>query len=516
VFRFVSSCLLIAAFVAPAQAQTWARGTVDFNKVETQARNLAAKPYVAPDKEKLPAWLKKLTYDQYRDIRFDAAHSLWEGEESSFRAQFFHPGYLFLEPVTVHEFTPTHFQRVRFSDAFFAYGQLVGKRGELSPETGFAGFRLLNSLNGPQPIDELIVLQGASYWRALGKGQRYGLSARGLAVDTGVDGSPEEFPAFREFWLAKPQKGDSSATFFALLDSPSCSGAYSFKVEPGDETRVEVQAAVFFRKPVRRLGLAPMSSMYWFGENSRRRFDDFRPEVHDSDGLAIRMGGGERIWRPLVNDTGRLEFSFFQMEKCEGFGLLQRDRRFAAYEDGEAAYHLRPSLWIEPTSDWGPGRVVLMEIPTANELADNAVAMWEPAAAPKAGDSLRFSYRQHWTTSEDPSGAGGRVVATRTGVHDWQPEQRTLIVEFAGGRLGAPEIKNPQAQIQILGEAAAKVKVQGTAVQAMDPGHWRLAFQLAPAAEGAKLSEAGPLELRAALKQGDDYLTETWSYRIIP
>ncbi len=489
---------------------------MDFAQIESRARELAGKPYTAPDKDRLPEWLRRLTYDQYRDIRFNPDRSLWDSDESAFRLQFFHPGYLFLEPVTVREFTATHSQSVRFAEAFFDYGPLVGERGEYPPDTGFAGFRLLTSLNNPKPIDELIVLQGASYWRALGRNQRYGLSARGLAVDTGVDGVAEEFPAFREFWLAKPDKGAKSVSFFALLDGPSYAGAYAFKVEPGDDTVVAVDAVIFPRKAVKRLGIAPMSSMFWFGENSRRRFDDFRPEVHDSDGLAIRMGGGERIWRPLVNDSGRLEFSFFEMEKCEGFGLLQRDRRFAAYEDAEAAYHQRPSLWIEPTSDWGSGRVMLMEIPTTNELADNVVAMWEPAVVPQAGESLRFSYKQRWTLQDDPSQAGGRVVATRTGVHEWQPEQRTVIVEFAGGRLGAPEITQPTALVEVAGNAAAKITVQGVAVQRMAADHWRLGFQLAPAGKGEKLSAAGPVELRAALKQGDDFLTETWSYRIIP
>ncbi|MCU0780421.1 MAG: glucan biosynthesis protein, partial [Akkermansiaceae bacterium] len=232
-----AGCLL-----ASGEAQTWEREAVDFAQIESRARELAGKPYTAPDKDRLPEWLRRLTYDQYRDIRFNPDRSLWDSDESAFRLQFFHPGYLFLEPVTVREFTATHSQSVRFAEAFFDYGPLVGERGEYPPDTGFAGFRLLTSLNNPKPIDELIVLQGASYWRALGRNQRYGLSARGLAVDTGVDGVAEEFPAFREFWLAKPDKGAKSVSFFALLDGPSYAGAYAFKVEPGDDTVVAVDA----------------------------------------------------------------------------------------------------------------------------------------------------------------------------------------------------------------------------------------------------------------------------------
>jgi len=513
-----ATCLLLtlAALTGSALSQTWEREVVDFPAIQSRAKDLANKPYAAPDREALPEWMKTLTYDQYRDIRFNADQALWAADKLPFRAMFFHPGYLFREPVRLTEFTATHQQLIRPSEDLFDYGKLVPKRGDFPSSSGFAGFKLSSHLNSASILDELIVFQGASYWRALGKNQRYGLSARGLAIDTGADNAKEEFPAFREFWLAKPAEDDTAASFYALLDGPSYTGAYAFKVQPGDDTVVNVQAVLFARKAVQRLGIAPMSSMYWFGENSRRRFDDFRPEVHDSDGLAIRNANGERLWRPLSNDTGRLEFSFFNLEKCAGFGLVQRDRRFAAYEDGEAAYHLRPSLWIEPTSDWGAGRVVLMEIPTTNELADNAVALWEPANTPQAGDRVEFSYKQHWTMAEDPSQAGGHVVATRSGVHEWQAEQRTIIIEFAGGALEKSSDKEPESFIQVLGDAAANVKIQGAAVQLMSPGQWRLAFQITPAATGTKLADLGPIELRACLKRGDDFLTETWAYRITP
>ncbi len=504
-----------AAFSHTAFSQTWEREDVTFQSIESRAKDLANKAYVAPDKESLPKWMKDLSYDQYRDIRFNQDHALWAAEKLPFRTMFFHPGYIFREPVMLNEFTSTHTQRIRLAEAFFNYGPLIKKHGDLPADGGFAGFRLHAPLNS-EYFDELAVFQGASYWRALGKDQRYGISSRGIAVDTGAEGVQEEFPLFREFWLRKPEANDKAATVFALLDGPSYTGAYSFKIEPGDDTTVMVTAVLFARKEVKRLGIAPMSSMFWFGENSRRRFDDFRPEVHDSDGLAIRMSTGERIWRPLSNDTGKLEFSFFEMNKCEGFGLLQRDRRFSAYEDGEAAYHLRPSLWIEPTSDWGPGSVMLMEIPTTNELADNTVALWQPKETPKAGDRVEFSYKQHWTMTEDPSLAGGRVVATRTGLHDWQPEQRTIAVEFAGGALEKPDEKDPTAVVQAVGTNSEKIKIQGVAVQKLPEGRWRVGFQIAPTAEGGKLADCGPVELRCSLRRGEAFLTETWAYRINP
>ena len=512
IFTLFSTVVLTSTVLC----QTWEREDVGFDSIQSRARDLANKPYVAPNPDSLPAWMSGLSYDQYRDIRFNPNQALWASDNLPFRAMLFHPGYLYREPVTLNEFTNSHQQKIRLAEAYFNYGPLVQKHGELPPDGGFAGFRLHTPLNKPDLFDELVAFQGASYWRALGKNQRYGISSRGIAVDTGVDGTTEEFPGFREFWLRKPEPGDTHARFYALLDGPSYAGAYAFKVHPGNETIIEVKAVIFTRRNVRRLGIAPMSSMFWFGENSRRRFDDFRPEVHDSDGLAIRMSTGERIWRPICNDSGKLEFSFFSMDKCDGFGLLQRDRRFSAYEDGEAAYHLRPSLWIEPTSDWGPGRVMLMEIPTTNELSDNTVAMWEPARIPQAGDRIEFSYRQHWTLDEDPSQAGGHVVATRSGVHDWQPEQRTVVVEFTGTSLGQESEIPLTAQIEAVGQGAEKIKIQGVTVQPVPDARWRVSFQIAAAAEGTKLSETGPVELRCCLKRGDNFLTETWAHRIIP
>jgi glucans biosynthesis protein len=504
------------ALTASAWCQTWEREDVGFDNIQSRARDLANKPFVPPNRDSLPAWMSNLTYDQYRDIRFNPNQALWATDKLPFRAMFFHPGYLYREPVTLNEFTSSHQQRIRLAEAYFNYGPLVAKHGDLPPDGGFAGFRLHAALNDPGTFDELIAFQGASYWRALGKNQKYGISSRGIAVDTGVEGVTEEFPSFREFWLRKPEAGDTHARLYALLDGPSYAGAYAFKVHPGNETLVDVRAVIFTRRAVQRLGIAPMSSMFWFGENSRRRFDDFRPEVHDSDGLAIRTGKGERLWRPISNDSGKLEFSFFYMEKCDGFGLLQRDRRFAAYEDGETNYHMRPSLWVEPTSDWGSGRVVLMEIPSTNELSDNTVAMWQPSRVPKPGDRIEFSYRQHWTMDEDPSQADGHVVATRSGVHDWQREQRTMVVEFAGKAINQASEIALTAHVEAVGPGAEKVKIQGVTVQAMPEERWRVAFQIAPAAEGGKLAEIGPIELRCSLKRGENFLTETWVHRVTP
>ena len=500
----------------PCVAGAWERGETTFAQVEERARALATEPYKAVDKEALPAWMKALTYDQYRDIRFRPEVSLWGDVGNTFRAQFFHPGYIYREPVMLHEFTDTHRQEVRFTKDFFTYGALVGENTDHSGDAGFAGFRFMTDF-GRGTTDELAVFQGASYWRCLSKDTRYGLSARGLAIDTGSEGRAEEFPRFSEYWLQKPKSGDPSVKFFALLDSPSVSGAYEFAITPGDDTVVHVRAVLYPRTVVQRFGVAPLSSMYWFGENSKRRFDDFRPEVHDSDGLAVRMASGERVWRPLVNDSGRLEFSFLDGDGVKGFGLVQRDRRFAAYEDGEAAYDLRPSVWMEPTNDWGKGKVMLMEIPTNRELDDNIVATWVPDVTPVPGQRYEFTYRQIWTSRADPADAGGIVVATRTGVHEWEPEQRTVIVEFEGGGLAnIASAEELTAVVEMSKPAEEKLEVNHTNIQKMSDGRWRLSFRFTPKGQGDKLAEVGATELRCCLKKGEDYLTETWVYRIQP
>jgi glucans biosynthesis protein len=514
--RYLLTLAASVGLFATARSQTWEREDIGFKDIQSRARDLANKPYVAPDREGLPDWMKNLTEAQYRDIHFNPAQALWSDEKLPFRAMFFHPGYVFREPVILNEFTSTHQQRIRLSEAYFNYGPSVKDHGDMPTDGGFAGFRLHSELNKPDVFDELAAFQGASTWRALGKNQRYGISSRAIAVNTGAEGAEEEFPSFREFWLRKPKPEDTHAQVYALLDGPSYSGAYSFKIDPGNETVVDVHAVLFARTEVKRLGIAPMSSMFWFGENSRRCFDDYRPEVHDSDGLAIRMGNGERLWRPLSNDSGKPEFSFFDMEKCDGFGLLQRDRRFEAYEDAAAGYEVRPSLWVEPTSDWGPGKIMLMENPATNELSENAVALWEPRETPKAGARIDFTYRQHWTMDKDPAQADGHVVATRSGSPDWQPEQRMLVVDFAGNALNQSSETPLKPVVEAVGASAEKIKILGVAIQSIPDERWRVSFQIAPAAEGAKLSSVGPVELRCSIKRGDNFLTETWVSRITP
>ena len=246
----------------------------------------------------------------------------------------------------------------------FSITEKLKIQNQIPANTGYAGFRILYPLNKTNQLDELGAFLGASYFRLLGKDQRYGLSARGLALNTGEPDRPEEFPIFTDWWLGKPQKDDTTLTLFAILDSVSCTGAYEFHIRPGETTVADIDAVIYFRdqkkilaastnaQPVKTIGFAPLTSMFWFGKNSERKFDDYRPEVHDSDGLLVRMGNGETLWRPLDNPAV-MRHQIFSAPGIKGFGLLQRERNFAAYQDSFNFYHLEPSVWIEPRGTTG-------------------------------------------------------------------------------------------------------------------------------------------------------------------
>ncbi|NNG64309.1 glucan biosynthesis protein G, partial [Pseudomonas fragi] len=263
---------------------------------------------------------------------------------------------------------------------------------------GWAGFRVLYPINKADKQDEIMTMLGASYFRVVGKDQIYGLSARGMAIDTALP-SGEEFPRFTEFWIEKPKPNDKHLVIFALLDSPRATGAYRFTLRPGMDTVVDVKAQMFLRDKVGKLGIAPLTSMYLFGANQPSKVLNYRRELHDSSGLAIHAGNGEWIWRPL-NNPKHLSVSNFSVENPLGFGLLQRGRDFSHYEDLDDRYDKRPSAWIEPHGDWGKGTVNLVEIPTADETNDNIVAFWSPETQPEPLKPFDFAYRMHWTLDE--------------------------------------------------------------------------------------------------------------------
>ena len=461
-----------------------------------RARTLAAKPYVPPDRNAVPEWLHKLTYDDHRIIEFNAEHSLWRRERLPFEVQFFHPGYIFHEPVQIAEVRNGREHPVAFGRELFNYRSL--KTGEVPETLGFAGFKLLYDLN--RPHDELGAFLGASYFRLLCQKAHYGLSARGLALNTAELPGPEEFPRFTAFWLERPAPAAKRIVVYALLDSVSVAGAYRFEIVPGSATVAQVKATLFLRKNVKTFGAAPLTSMFWRGENSNASLgDDFRPEVHDSDGLLMETGAGEWIWRPLQNPK-EMGVVAFADENPRGFGLMQRDRVFDHYRDLEAHYHQRPSAWIEPVGKWGKGSVRLAQLPTRDEYLDNIVAFWTPDSLPAPGEPIEFEYRLHWMLEPERGPAGGAAAS----YHHRSGESERFLVDFTGDALRARGAERPP---EVVLDAGAGAKIEHTSVQ-KNPydGSWRVTFVVKP--DGRRQA----VELRCFLRAAPDVLTETWSY----
>jgi glucans biosynthesis protein len=478
-------------------------GAFDFNDVAARAQSQAQRPYQSGSR-KPPAELQALTYDQYRDIRFRPDHALWRAENLPFELMFFHLGKFQTEPVLINEVTARGARHVRYQSAYFDYG-----KNKLSPKSwgdiGFAGFRAHYSLNNAAYKDELLAFLGASYFRALGAGQRYGLSARGLAIDS-VGGQGEEFPRFTEFWIVRPAETATTLTVYALLDSPRASGAYQFDIHPGGATVMDVRSRIFLRAKVATLGIAPLTSMFAFGENQPHRID-FRPEVHDSDGLMVATGDGEWIWRPLLNPPHILTTSF-GMRSLRGFGLMQRDRNFSSYEDSEARYELRPSAWIEPVGSWGPGRVELMQFNTPDETNDNIVAYWVPERLPDVGQPLDIAYRLHWQGTQQQRPPGAWVVQSRVGrgFAELAENEQQFVVDFTGPAL---EALSADANVKAVVTAGNGEIVESNAYRVEPTGAWRMTVRV------KQLKPTEPTELRGFLQSDNNALTETWS-NILP
>jgi len=494
---------VLAAFAGSADA-------IDFglDDVEARARALAAEPFRDPRGE-IPGWLMEIDYDSWREIRFRSEASLWRGGRLPFQVQFFHPGFLYDRRVRVNEVVAEGIRQITFSPEQFDYG-LNAFASRIPQDLGYAGFRLHHPLNRPEVFDEVIVFLGASYFRAVGRGQGFGLSARALAIDT-AEPSGEEFPYFREFWLVRPAPGAADIALYALLDGPRVTGAYRVVVRPGVATRLDVEARVFLREPVKKLGLAPLTSMFFVGESPDARFDDYRPEVHDSEGLLLHNETGEWLWRPLANPR-RLRLSAFQTTNPQGFGLLQRDRVFDHYQDLETRPDRRPSAWVEPRGEWGAGHVELVEIPANDERNDNIVAYWVPAATPQPGERVEVSYSLSWTMEDEGRPLrGGRAVATRhdRGIFD---NAHRFVVDFEGERLAALPASTVLRGVVTFGgrQEAADVELLDQQVFKNEvTGGWRLVFQV-------RVRSGEPVDIRAFLQRREDAVTETWTFTIEP
>ncbi|HPF58475.1 MAG TPA: glucan biosynthesis protein G [Candidatus Competibacteraceae bacterium] len=474
----------------------------NFADVRRRAEVLATQPFKAPGND-LPKFFKELNYDQYRDIRFQADKSLWRAEALPFEVQFVPLGFLFKQPVAINVVEEGASQPVEYANDLFDYGKNQIP-DDVPKDLGFSGFKVLYPLHIDGRYDEVAVFQGASYFRAVGQNQNYGISARGLAIDTGLP-KPEEFPYFREFWLEKPDKDATELTVYALLDSQSVTGAYRFMIKPGVNTQIEVKASLFVREKVQKFGVAPLTSMFFHGALNERFFDDFRPQVHDSDGLLMMNGNGEWIWRPL-NNPARLRISAFQDQNPHGFGLLQRDRDFDDYQDLEAHYHIRPSIWVEPQGQWGKGSVQLIEIPSDAERYDNIAAFWVPEKPVEPGQQLEYNYRLYFFLEMANLSPGGRVLSSRigaSGAGDLDPSHRRFVIDFGGNALA--QLADDAPVEAMVTSSSGQIKNVVTHKNPYING-WRVSFELLP-------QEGDPADLRCFLKLGNNVLTETWSYQ---
>ncbi|MCG5496140.1 glucan biosynthesis protein [Ectothiorhodospira variabilis] len=472
-----------------------------------RAQRLADSPWQAPPTLEASA-LKALDYDAHRQIRFRPERALWR-EVSDFQVQFLHAGFLFAQPLRVYEWVDGQRRPIHFHPDLFRYDD---DAAQLDPEQraagGFSGLRLHYPLNREDVRDEFLVFQGASYFRLVGRGQRYGLSARGLAVDTTRLGS-EEFPAFTELHLQRPEPEDRHVNLFALLEGPSVTGAYAFRVHTTEPVTVDVQARLFARHDLTGLGIAPLTSMYTHGDLADPITADFRPRVHDSEGLLVHTRAGEWIWRPLSRPETP-QISAFLDVGPSAFGLMQRTRGFAAYLDQEARYDLRPGLWVEPAEgDWGAGRVVLLELPTPDETHDNIVAFWAPDKPMAAGESREFSYRLTPLWQRPSAHELARVVRTRAGAAgvpgqgDPVPlDQRRFVVDFQGGPLSRLDGSLPVRAHLDLHQGQP---VEPPQVTPLPDGGWRATFVVAASPES-------PADMRLQLRLHDQLLTETWQY----
>jgi glucans biosynthesis protein len=475
-----------------------------YDDVVRRARELGNVPFEG-NPPVLPEPLAQLDYDSYRNIRFRPERALLGASGGPFRMQLFHPGFLFKRPVTVNiirEGVPTP---VPYSTQLFDYGPHKFDR-PFPVNMGFAGFRLHYPLNDPRTSDELISFLGASYFRFLGRDQRYGLSARGLAINAGGE---EEFPFFREFWIETPVPGADRAVIYGLLDSASITGAFQFLVYPSKQTVVDVAATLFPRRTVNKLGVAPLTSMYFIGENDRRFLDEYRPELHDSDGLLIHSGSGEWIWRPLRNPKEPV-ISAFVDNHLHGFGLLQRDRAFEHYQDLEVNYELRPGYWVEPRGDWGEGQVELVELPTDSEANDNIVASWVPKTPAEPGQTLVYRYRITAFGSADDLHPGGRAVnsyqtkAKATGAPEVvKPGTRRFLIDFAGDDLAFYE--HDPSLVQVDASISAGRVTRTSLVPNPKIGGLRAAIDV-------EVEPGQAVDIRAFLRTGNRALTETWIY----
>lgn len=493
-----------------------------FPEVIRKTQKRASRSYKESE-DLVPDFLRSLTESQWQSIRFSPEKVIWRDKHLPFEVELFHPGFIYNRSVTVNEVTSSGIADIAFSPEMFSYGNKALADKVTQTPAGFAGFKINYPLNSPFYKDTIISFLGASYFKGVGKKSRMGLYARAMALNTGLpDG--EEFPHFREFWLVRPKDEDKSLTVCALMESASMAGAFKFLITPGTSTVMDVEARIFLRKSAawpQKVGLAPLTSMFLYSESSNGMPGEYRPEVHNSDGLLYSTGENSWKWSPLTNPA-RLAINTFPMEAPLGFGLMQRDNNFDHYQDIEARFDLRSSLWVEPQSDWGNGRIELVAIPSNEEIHDNIIAFWVPDPRPAEGEekeirALSFAYKLYWMTPGVTPHALGRVTGTRIVKN---ADLTTFIIDFESEALKALPAETGLTSL-IEGPEHAPI-VDKSLTKNPATGGWRLRFSAkVPRQEGVVQSiisarDGSPrLRFRALLKKGEnlpDPLTEEWVY----
>lgn len=486
----------------------------DFDWLISRAETLLRQPW---DKPASPhdALLDMIDYDAQRKINPRADQALWVDSDSPFAVEFFHLSRTARVPVAINVVDDGSARRVQFDPDLFTYGDLELAR-KLPDDLGFAGFRVMvpgfRDMDPDTAETDWLAFLGASYFRSSGELGQYGISARGVAVNTGLD-APEPFPRFSAFWLERPEPGSHTITIYALLEGEHITGAYRFDCSRDGRVIMDVKARLFQRTNIERLGIAPLTSMYWYSQIDHRQGVDWRPEVHDSDGLAIVGNDGERLWRPLTNPVDP-QFNSFERTSPKGFGLLQRDRDFDHYQDWRVRYGRRPSLWVEPRGDWGKGRISLMELPTNAEIYDNVVAFWTPDEPATADQQWAFDYRLYWVDEAPFPDDLAWVATTRTGragepgTYDkLPPHYRKFVIDYSGGRLNELAA---QEQPRVVASAARGEIVNPYIVQVAGTPYWRAFFDWHGEPDG------DPVDLCCRLTLDGEDISETWRYSYLP
>lgn len=493
----VIALLLLAA--APASAtKLGPKQAFDYAALVTKAQQASKKPYAKPAEPNADI-LTELTGEVANRIIFDHDGALWRDVEGAPKIEFFHRNTYFREKVRMHVLESGQSREILYDTAMYNYG--ATRLAKTLPEDlGFAGFRVMNAHN--KDTDWLAYL-GASYFRSATPFDQYGISARAIAIDSGF--KDEEHARYTDVWF---ERRGNDLRIIGWVEGPSVVGVirYDVRVEQNKDAVMDVDASFFIRKDVRRLGLAPLTSMYWYGERDRRYATDWHPEVHDSDVLVVHGANGEQVSRQLQNPKLTV-VSTFDADKPKGFGLLQRDRDPDHYLDEAFKYEVRPDLWIEPVKGFDKGKVVLLELATAADVNDNTVAFWQPTAPVKAGAKFALAYKLYWSANQPKRPPVAEVYSTRVG---WggsppAPTTRRFAVEFEGGTLD----KLPADATVIPVVTSPKGTVERPRVVRSSGKRWRAEFDLKDPGDD-------PIDIRMHLKSGTQVLSETWIYNYRP